>query len=409
MKWYRDTTLLHDEDFTVDKANYFCDAQIQAYNRIVITITNMTRVSRLLKIFNIADGITRQFYNDELQNVEIIEEITNNNEALSINEAELSIIPQTQTGVLFQRTLPFSIYRNEILYGEFFIDSSTTNNDKSIYKLKVSDYIKVLDGQSYLGGTYNNRTLVSLVADILGDIPYEIDASIQNYTISGYLPILTKREALRQVAFCTNAFIDTSRSNKILIAPLPTTVSRTLTKAEILSIQTTQENIVTKIEIETELLTTTNAEKDEIYNGTLNGTMPIQFDSPKFNLTITGGTIVASNCNYAIIRGTGGNVVLSGKTYEKYKTTEEKTNSFTVSTDIEKIDNYDTTLTCNSINLIDYLNFVEFKIKSSFKMGTTKVGDIVDLNGETARVMELNYDLTQAEIYATADLEAYYE
>lgn len=409
VKWYRDATLLEDQNYNVDSAEYFCDTQVQAYNKIVITIGNMQRANRFLKIFNITDGISRQFYNEELENVEIIEEITNNNKALNINQAELVVLPQNKTGVLFQRTLPFSIYRNDVLYGRFFIDSSTSNFEKTLYKLKVSDYINILDGQSYLGGIYSNVTMANLVADILSDIPYTIDSSIQNYTISGYLPILTKREALRQIAFCTNAYIDTSRSDEIVIAPLPTTAIETLTKAEVLKIETTQENIVTKIELNTELLTTRNATTDEIFNGALNGTQSIIFDSPKFNLTISGGTIVLSNCNYAIIRGTGGNVVLSGQTYEQYTKVTEKTNSNAVSTDIEKIDSYTTTLTCNDIDILDFLNFVEFKIKSSFKMGDIKVGDVVTLIDKDARVLTLSYNIAQTEIYAEAELEAYYE
>lgn len=369
----------------------------------------MTRANRFLKIFNITDGISRQFYNDELENVEIIEQITDNNQALNINEASLVILPKLTTGVLFQRTLPFNIYRNEVLYGRFYIDSSTSNTDKTLYNITVSDYIKILDTQSYLGGLYNNITVADLIADILGDIPYTLDATLGDYTISGYLPILTKREALRQVAFITNAYIDTSRADTIQIKPIPTTISATKTTADIINIETTQENITTQIELHTQQLTTKNAETDEIFNGTLNGNKMIVFDAPKFDLSITGGTIVSYNINYAIINGTGGTVVLSGKTYEQYEIVASKTNSFTVSTDIEKIDDYNTTLICNDVSTIDALNFVEYKIKSIFKMGTVKVGDLISLNGQTCRVMQLSYDLKQTNIYANAELEAYYE
>ena len=106
VEWYRGTTLLTSETYNVDSAEYFCNTPVQAYNKIVITIGNMTRANRFLKIFNITDGISRQFYNDELENVEIIEQITNNVTALNINEASLRILPQSSAGILFQRTLP---------------------------------------------------------------------------------------------------------------------------------------------------------------------------------------------------------------------------------------------------------------------------------------------------------------
>lgn len=367
----------------------------------------MTRAYRFLKIFNITDGITRQFYNDELKNVEIIEAITNNNQALNINEANLDILPLNNTGVLFQRTLPFSLYRNDELYGRFFIDGSTSNSNKTLYDLKIKDYINILDSQSYLGGIYNNTTVSTLVADILGSIPYELDATLGAYAISGYLPILTKREALRQLAFSINAYIDTSRQDKVVIKPFTNARNRYVSKGEILKVETTQKSIVTKIQLETNLLTTRNAETDEIFNGTLSGTQMLTFDSPKFALSITGGTIVDSNCNYAVISGSGA-VVLSGKTYEQYKNVKEKTNEYTVSTDIENVQVYDTTLTCNSIDIMDYLKFVEYTIKSKFKMENAKVGDLVNLDHKTCRISQLSYNLQQTDIYADAELEKYY-
>ena len=409
VKWYRDTTLLEDQTYTVDSANYFCDTQVQAFNKVVITIRNMTKANRFLKIFNIADGITRQFYNDELENVEIIEQITDNNEALNINEASLQILPANNTGVLFQRTLPFSIYRNDVLYGQFFVNSSTSNTDKTLYKLKVSDYIKTLEGQTYLGGLYNGVTASTIIAEILDDIPYTLDAGLGAKTITGYLPILTKREALRQVAFCINAIVDTSRADNIVIKPTPSTVSATLGKDKIINIDTTQENIVTKITLETTILSTKNASADTILSEKINGTTSIIFDNPMFDLSITGGTIVTSNLNYAIISGTGSTVTLTGKEYVQATKQESKDNPYTVTTDIAKVETYQTTLVCDGESIIDNLNFVEYKIKSTFKMGDIKVGDLISLNGQTCRVMTLSYDIAQTNIYCNAELEAYYE
>lgn len=409
VEWYRDTTLLESQTYTVDSANYFCDTQVQAFNKVVITIGNMTKPSRFLKIYNIADGITRQFYNEELENVEIIEQITNNNKAININEASLRILPQSNTGVLFQRTLPFSIYRNDQLYGQFFIKSSTSNTNKTLYSLKVNDYISLLEGQTYLGGLYTNKNVGDLIAEVLGDLPYTLDNTLASKTVSGYLPILDKREALRQIAFTTNAIVDTSRSTGIEIRPTPTTVSATLGTDKIYSIETTQENITTKITLETTVLTTKNAETDNIFSEKLNGTTYIIFDNPMFNLAITGGTILDSNCNYAIIQGTGSTVTLTGKEYVQAKMQASKTNPYTVTTDIEKVETYTTTLTCDNENILDNLNFVEYKIKSKFEMGDIKVGDLVSLNGQTCRAMQINYDIAQTNIVCDADLEAYYE
>ncbi len=409
VKWYRDNDLIEEQDYTVDDANYFCDTQVQAYNKIVITINNMTRANRFLKVFNIDDGITRTFYNDELENADIIEEITENNQAININEAQLIILPKTNTGVLFQRTLPFGIYRNGVLIGKYFVDTSTSNTDKTIYKLKLSDYISMLNGQTYLGGQYNNVTVATLIADILGDIPYELDQTLGARTITGYLGIMNKREALREVAFCTNAIVDTSRVEKIVIKPLPTTVSEIVGEDRIIDIESTQQNIITTYTLNTSILTSTTTSADDLFSGAISGTQMVVFDSPHYNLTISsGGTIVSSNINYAIISGNG-NVTLKGKAYTEVVNSQSKDNPYAVSSDLEKVETFETSLTCNEIDILDELEFIEFKIKSTFMMEDIKVGDLITLNGKECRVMTLEYTLEQTNIYAVAELEAYYE
>lgn len=409
VKWYRDDTLLVNQTYTVDSASYFCNTPVQAYNKIVLTFTNMNKPDRFLKIYNISDGISRQFYNDELENCEIIEQITNNNTALNINEASLRLLPQNTAGVLFQRTLPFTIYRNDVLLGRFFINTSTSNTSKTLYSIKVNDYISMLEGQTYLGGMYDNATVSSVIAEILGDIPYTLDNTLGAKTISGYLPILNKREALRQIALCVNALVDTSRSDNIIVKPLPTSVARTIPQSEIYEINTTEENITTRIELNTTtLVTKKRTEADDIFQGKINGlTRPITFDSPKFDLAITGGTIVTSNLNYAIITGTATTTTLTGKSYQEAVETTIKDNPYVVSTDIEKLESYESTLTC-ATPVINNLNFVQYKIKSRFLMRDTKVGDLVNLNGMTCRVMSLSYDCRQTAIVCNAELEAYY-
>lgn len=404
VKYYRDNTLLSDEDYEVDSSMYFCDNPVQAYNKIVITITSMSNPYRFLKIFNISDGIVREFYEEEIENLEIIEQIDSNNQALSINQSKTRILPLSRTGILFQRTLPYRVYRNDVLFGNFFISTSKANTDKSIYEVTADDYVGVLSNQMHLGGMYSNVSASTLIADVCGDVPYELDVSLSSKTISGYLPIQTRREALRMVAFVLNAMVDTSRSDKIIIKPLPSVVSSTIGEDRIVSIETTEENITTKYEIQN-VLYKANNESTEIFRGQISGDTYITFSSPMHSLSITGGTIVTSSANYAIITGSG-TVVLSGKGYDEVTQTSSKSNPNTVTTDLEKIESVESTLTCDTEALLSAYEFIQFKIKASFKMLTEKVGDIVNLNGQQARILSLSYNLSN--LYATAEMEAYY-
>ena len=406
--WYRGDTQLEQQTYNVDSAMYFCDAQVSAYNKIVISISNMIRPNRYLKIFNIYDGVTRNFYNEEIENLSIIEQIDSNNTALAINEGVTDILPANTTGVQFQRTLPFMIYRNEVLYGKFFINTSTANTDKTIYKIKVNDWISILEGQTYLGGTYSSTSISTILSELMGDVPYTLDASLSSKTITGYLPVLNKREALRQIAFAINAMIDTSRSEAVDIKPMPSTVSQSLGASDIVSIESTQQNITTKYVLNVKTLTTTSESADVIFQDTISGTTTVLFSQPMYDLSITGGSIVSSNINYAIISGSGA-VTLSGKSYEPVDNQFEKANSFAIATDIEKEQIFNTTIVSDIQTMLNNLHFVDYKIKSKFKMGTVRVGDMISLNGTTCRVTRLSYDITQTNIYCQAEMEAYYE
>lgn len=406
--WYRDTTQLEQQTYDVDSALYFCNTPVSAYNKIEISIGNMIRPNRYLKIFNIYDGVTRNFYNEEIEGLNIIEQINSNNTSLAINEASTIILPQNNTGVQFQRTLPFLIYRNEVLYGKFFINSSTANTDKSLYDIRVYDWISILEGQTYLGGTYSSTSISTVLAELFGDVPYTLDESLSSKTITGYLPILNKREALRQIAFAINAMIDTSRSDTVLIKPLPSTASQTIGDSEIVTISTTQQVIITKYVLNVKELTTTTTEADEIFSGTISGATTVLFRSPMYDLSITGGTIVSSNINYAIITGTGA-VTLSGKAYEEVESQYTKANNYAVASDIEKEQVFNTTIISDVSTMLNSLHFVDYKIKSRFKMGTVRVGDMIIHNGVLCRVIKLSYDITQKEIYCQGELEAYYE
>lgn len=50
VKWYRDSTLLYDNDYEPNSSVYFCEQNVVAYNKIVITLTHMNKASRFLKL-----------------------------------------------------------------------------------------------------------------------------------------------------------------------------------------------------------------------------------------------------------------------------------------------------------------------------------------------------------------------
>ena len=204
-------------------------------------------------------------------------------------------------------------YSNDNLIGRYYFDSyKQTGKDKyTLYGLSV---IGVLANQKHYGGMYTNATVADVIADILQGFPYTIDASVVNNTITGYLPIASKRDNLQQVLFAVGATISNNAQGVLQIYAMSNVVTSTLDKSKcfldgnvqlsdpVTGVQLTEHNYFKSSE-------TTTLFEDGIY-----GTETIEFSEPYHSLSISGATITASGVNYATISGNG-SVVLTGKKY----------------------------------------------------------------------------------------------
>jgi hypothetical protein len=161
-------------------------------------------------------GVVRNFGEDELRSVNLLEDISLTSEELKINTLEFTLNNKALIDFIFQKKQPLIITRNGTLLGTFFIESSKRKS-KTLYEISAVDYIGVLDKIPFAGGTFANENVSELISKILGNIPYELDDKIANKTLSGKLEPCTKREALLQVVFACCGVVDTSRSSLIRI------------------------------------------------------------------------------------------------------------------------------------------------------------------------------------------------
>ena len=204
-------------------------------------------------------------------------------------------------------------YSNDNLIGRYYFDSyKQTGKDK--YTLYGLSMIGVLANQKHYGGMYTNATVADVIADILQGFPYTIDASVVNNTITGYLPIASKRDNLQQVLFAVGATISNNAQGVLQIYAMSDVVTSTLDKSKcfldgnvqlsdpVTGVQLTEHNYFKSSEV-------TTLFEDGIY-----GTETIEFSEPYHSLSISGATITASGVNYATISGNG-SVVLTGKKY----------------------------------------------------------------------------------------------
>lgn len=225
-------------------------------------------------------------------------------------------VPYVSTGLVPNKLTHGTVidcYSNDSLVGRYYFDSyKQTGKDK--YTLYGMSVIGLLANQKHYGGMYLETPLSTVIADILSGYSYTIDASIVNNTITGYLPIASKRDNLQQVLFAVGATINNNAQGVLQIQPMSNIIVSTLGKSRcFLDGSVNLADPVTGLHL-TEHNYFKSQEVDTLYDDGIYGTETIEFSEPYHSLSISGATIVSSGVNFAVISGQG-SAVLTGKKY----------------------------------------------------------------------------------------------
>lgn len=330
--------LISDVNFTPDNYKYVCNNIVENYKKLVITFYSTNNPLRYLKLYKILYGAEKVFEGDNLISADILEEVDLLSSELSINtldftvysaDDEFNIInPKGLYSLLQQRqrlqvTETIINENKEKDMGTFYLDTWVNEKDKTM-KIGAIDLIGVIDKTDFNGGIYTNITFENLIKEIMSSVnltedDYEIQEELKNITLAGYLPICSHRSALQQAVFAVGAIADCSRSSKIKIYTTENSENHNIIEKTNIFQGTKkieQNELVTGVSIIAHNYSKSN-EVEEVYKGELeSGITRIQFNDPVCNLTCNGGTIIESNCNYAIVScNTSKEVIISGNKY----------------------------------------------------------------------------------------------
>lgn len=333
IKWYGSggTVLLADKDFIPDSWRYSAMNTVENYDKLIITFNSMLVPYRYLKLQKINYGVLRQFAGSEVIEANVLEEINPISAEIRINtldfrlyspDGDFNILNPQGIYTLLQQRQPLVVTEHvdgtEKPMGTFFLDT-WENPTENTFTMSAMDAIGIMEGTTYKGGMLTGEMASVVLADILDDagFGYAIASLYASIPVYGWLPIASHREALQQVAFAIGAVVDTSRSDIVRIYPLATAVTGTITKdRKHTGGGVKLRGLVTGVEV-TGHSYVAGTEAIELFNGSLAvGQYEVTFTEPAHTLSIFGGTILASNCNYAQISvSSPGTVVLSGKKY----------------------------------------------------------------------------------------------
>lgn len=338
IKWYEDNTLLADTDFEPDSPSYFCQENVELFNKIELEFKKTNKPYRYVFLAGIMYGAVRTYNENEVARVNLLSELSQISEELTINTFGWTLISANDTEYLFQKQQGMKLYDDDQLLGSYYIDNAKRKSQQ-IYEINCYDAIGILDQTQFLGGIYTGQSATTVLDAIFegSNINYTIDNVTASKTIYGHFPIMTKREALNWVCMATGSVVDTTRSVNVDIYRLDDTVKRTIgSESQYAGLEIENTQIITGVKVTAYEYSTINT-SEELFSDVLNGTITVEFGEPHHSLTISGGTIIKSGVNYAVISGSGSTVTLTGKQYKVQTRIIEKNNESVGALDIQNI------------------------------------------------------------------------
>lgn len=219
------------------------------------------------------------------------------------------------------------IYRGSAILDVFYL-TNVIKIKANQYKLEMTSFLGILDGEMFYGGYYTGETLQEVIetiiqtnglnltttdhSDIIATIEY--DAAFADLPIYGWLQVGTKKEALHQVLFSRGISMKKTTSGIIIFTSLyddePVVISEAntyqegdVTFLEKVSIVEVTEHAFTNdpsasldLLFESEQQTEFGVEYIAIFNAATPILRPIQ---------VTGLSVLYQNCNAAVVTGIG--------------------------------------------------------------------------------------------------------
>lgn len=325
--------------FEPDALIYFASQQVSNYAKVVIEFLETCWPEQYIELQYIMYGKYIYWTGDVIQKASITEEIDTTGSEVSINNGSISILDvdddfnignNAGSWRFIQKTQEIALKEyvddTAVELGSFYIDDFSFK--ENVAKFSLIDGIGILDKcVFYDGDIYINVKAGDIIQSIFntaGVIEYTLEDGLGDITLTGYIGVVTCREALQMVAFVIGAIVDDSRSNIIKIYKPSRKIKNSVGVDRKFNgkTQVTQEDYFSGVSVECSKYTLSSNASD-IYDDVLEaGDNQITFSGPFLasSITASAGTIKERHTNYCIVNMTAeGECKLTGQAYEESK------------------------------------------------------------------------------------------
>lgn len=281
-------------------------------------------------------------------------------------------------------------YAGDVLVGKYYIQTITPMG-RTRCKIEATSTVGLLIKSRHNGGVYSEAKAGTLFAEILSGISYTILPALANAVIYGFLPRASRRDNLQQLLFATGGALFPGADGTLNITTMSDSVvgsfdaSRCYIGGSVPSeeppsgVQVTEHNY----------FATSGTEPETLLEEGVDGEITVEFSGPHYDLACTGGTIVESSANHAVIQAHAF-VTLTGKPYTHIT-------RIVTAGDASDTDNVKTITNATLVNpqiaqalairLLDYVQH-STRIKQDVLFGIERAGQMVEVFNPYTREMD---------------------
>lgn len=363
------------------------------FNKIKIEFIKTLDPYRFIKFEEVDFGIYRTFTYDEIETIDIIEEFSIDSSELSSNSMNITIkdynneynvlntnnklsLLQERQEITAYYYLKVGLNFKEISLGTYLLKNIETGAQE--LKLECYDDTYFMNKTYYGSLFYKNEKMSKILQDIFtyfNYTNYELASELDNIRLTGYIPGVEMKEAIRLVAEAGQCVVVKNRYGITRIFKNFDNSVKLFTTSEYEDMVATKNLYDTVIET-IEYNYTDGTEEVELYNDTLEkagtynilfNSVPLMYEKYKDNFNALKGTIENVENNYTItsLSATGCTIVtrydnqqvlLKGYVYTENKKTIRKSKNADVIADESTINTIDNCLITanNSNNVVDW-------------------------------------------------------
>lgn len=411
---YRDGELVKRRFYSAVRYEQFYDFAADGVNRIVFVINKINKPYHFFGIYNIEYGRIRMFDDVTQVSASVTNHFSVLGDTLEYDTLDLAVINPEQGDYLFQRKQPIDYIFEDAPQSRFYVNSGDEYENNTI-RVLAYDEIANLEGD-FLGGMYRAYPLDSMIADIVGnDIAYET-VGTADITLTGYLPVSSRRKALQTVLQGSN--IRCYKGEKLVFKPLADeTNALRLDESNI--IEKPQKSKKQEIRSVTVKLHnySKSGEEAEVYHWYISKTENVlmTFSTPVYDLKayeVTGTdengqdivsseqsenvTFIEQGANHCIVSNSSDSkIVIKGLKYSDSTVEYKKTNPLLIANEIYEDKSAELTI-CSNAQAVCELLYELHSRKSSIVFRTLEkleIGGLYNILGEELNIKSITHTL----------------